>query len=121
MTTTTLPSAAPVAALLAAGGVRAGARRGHAPDPADFGALLSAAVAAHCARTGVSKAAVARLAGIARGNFTTALRNPDARPATVRAVCRALGLKVALVPVGPDAATLRRAVDRHAAEIAELE
>ena len=71
-----------------------------APDPSDFGALLSAAVAAHCARTGVSKAAVARLAGIARGNFTTALRNPDARPATVRAVCRALGLKVALVPVG---------------------
>lgn len=70
------------------------------PDPSDFGALLSAAVAAHCARTGVSKAAVARLAGIARGNFTTALRNPDARPATVRAVCRALGLRVALVPVG---------------------
>ena len=68
------------------------------PDPSDFGALLSAAVAAHCARTGATKAAVARLAGIARGNFTTALRNPDARPATVRAVCRALGLKVALVP-----------------------
>jgi DNA-binding phage protein len=74
-----------------------------APDPSDFGAILSAAVAAHCARTGDSKAAVARLAGIARGNFTTALRNPNARPATMRAVCRALGLKVVLVPAGPDA------------------
>ena len=68
------------------------------PDPFDVGALLSAAVAAERARTGESEAAVARRCGIARSNFSTLLRNPNARPATVRAVCRALGLRVVLVP-----------------------
>ena len=70
----------------------------------DFGALLAAAVSAERQRTGESEAAVARRCGIARSNFSTLLRNPNARPASVRAVCRALGLRVALVPVGPDAA-----------------
>lgn len=69
------------------------------PDPFDAGALLSAAVAARRAVTGESESAVARVCGIARSNFSTLLRNPNARPASVRAVCQALGLRVALVPV----------------------
>lgn len=70
-----------------------------APNPFDAGAVLSHAVEAHRARTGDSLSAVARLAGVTQPVLWRALRNPDARPATVRAVCRALGLRVALVPV----------------------
>ena len=73
-----------------------------APDPFDAGALLAPAVEAYRARTGVSLSAVARLAGVAQPVLWRALRNPDARPATVRAVCRALGLEVCLRPIaGP--------------------
>ena len=67
------------------------------PDPADMGALLTAAVAAHRARHGVTQEAIAAAAGLDPGNLSRALRNPSARPETVRAVCRVLGLRVALV------------------------
>jgi DNA-binding phage protein len=66
-------------------------------DPADMGALLSAAVGAHCGRTGQSQADVARAAGLTPSALSRALGSPDARPSTVRALCRALGLRVALV------------------------
>ena len=69
-----------------------------APDPCDVGALLHAAVDERCARTGETREAIARLCGMDPGNLSRALRNPDARAATVRAVCKALGLRVALVP-----------------------
>lgn len=69
-----------------------------APDPADMGALLLAAVESHCRETGASRADVARAAGIEPPNLSRACGNPDTRPETVRAVCRALGLRVALVP-----------------------
>lgn len=69
-------------------------------NPCDMGALLRAAVAAHrAAHPGTSQAAIARLAGIAPESLSRAFGRPDAEPATVRAVCRALGLRVELVPV----------------------
>jgi DNA-binding phage protein len=68
------------------------------PDPFPVGALLLAAVAAYRDRTGASESDVARLAGLTPGNLHKALRNADTRPSTVRAICRALGLRVALVP-----------------------
>lgn len=69
-------------------------------DPFDAGALLSAAVVARRSQTGESEADVARLAKIDPANLWRALRNPNARPETVRRVCRALGLRVALVKDG---------------------
>jgi DNA-binding phage protein len=72
---------------------------GMVPDPYPVAALLRAAVDAHCARTGESAADVARAAGLIPQALYRATRDgSDARPATVRAVCRALGLRVVLVP-----------------------
>lgn len=68
-----------------------------APDPFDAGALLADAVNERRSRTGESQADIAHLAKINPGNLSRALRNPNARPETVRAVCRVLGLRVALV------------------------
>ncbi len=70
-----------------------------APDPCDFGALLAAEVDKRRAITGESETAIAIAAGLQQPVLNRALRNPDARPSTVRAVCRLLGLRVALVPV----------------------
>ena len=75
---------------------------GPGDDPCDMGALLREAVNAWRAKTGSTDSDFSALCGISQGNLSKALRNPDARPATVRAVCRALGMKVALVPVGPE-------------------
>jgi len=79
------------------------------PDPADLGALLAAAVEAHqraTAETGASLAARCIGPGgrpLSGPALTRAARPGSApREGTVRAVCRALGLRVALVPVGPD-------------------
>lgn len=65
-------------------------------DPCDMGALLREAVEAHCRASGASQADVARSAGLTPGNLSRALQDPNARPSTVRAVCRALGLHVEL-------------------------
>lgn len=67
-------------------------------DPADMGALLRAAVDAYAKREGVPQAEVARRAGIDPASLNRSFRRPDAEPSTVRAVCRALGLRVMLVP-----------------------
>jgi len=74
-----------------------------APDPCDMGALLRTAIATHRAthratHPGLSQAAIARAAGIDPASLSRALSRPDADPRTVRAVCRALGLRVTLAP-----------------------
>lgn len=69
------------------------------PDPFDVGALLRSAVAAYMAREGVSQAEVARRAGIPAETLCRSMTRPDAAPKVLRAVCRALGLRVELVPV----------------------
>lgn len=81
-----------------------------APDPADLGALLAAAVEAHqraTAETGASLAARCIGPGgrpLSGPALTRAARPGSApREGTVRAVCRALGLRVALVPAGSEA------------------
>lgn len=69
-------------------------------DPCDMGAVLRAAVTDYRAAVGapLSQADVARRAGIDPASLSRAFGRPDAEAATVRAVCRALGLRMALVP-----------------------
>ncbi len=45
---------------------------------------------------------VARASGLTPPALSRALTSPDTRPSTVRALCRVLGLRVALVPVEPE-------------------
>lgn len=72
-------------------------------DPCDMGSLLRAACDAYrAAHPGTSQAAVARLAGLDPASLSRALTRPDAEPRLVRAVCLALGLRVALVEANPD-------------------
>lgn len=66
-------------------------------NPCDMGALLREAVEAHCRASGASQADVARSAGLGPNNLSRALRDPNARPSTVRAVCRVLGIHIELV------------------------
>lgn len=70
-----------------------------APDPIDAGALLRAACDAHEAATGESRASLATRVGIDPHSVSRAVANPDASPRTLRPMLRALGLRVALVPI----------------------
>lgn len=67
-------------------------------DPCNFGALLADAIRERRRRTGESEADIARLAGIMPQALSRALRSPDTRAPTVRAVCVALGLIVTIEP-----------------------
>jgi DNA-binding phage protein len=62
------------------------------PDPCDMGALLTAAFAA----AGINGAEAARRTGIAPPHIYRALRDPNARPVTVRRILAACGCSLAL-------------------------
>jgi DNA-binding phage protein len=64
-----------------------------------MGALLSEALAA----SGLTADQLARLTGIHPSNISRALHSPNTRPATVRKILLALGLRVVLVSVAPKA------------------
>lgn len=80
-------------------------------DPADMGALLTAAFRA----SGITLAELARRTGMAANNVGRAMRNPDARNPAVRAILRALGARLVLgavsareTPMPPAPAARRR-------------
>ena len=77
-------------------------RQARGNGPADTGALLLGAVLAYRAEhPDASEADVARLCGIAPGNFHKQIRSPRARAETIEAVCRVLGLRLTLERAEP--------------------
>jgi hypothetical protein len=71
---------------------------GDASDPLPLSALLLAAVDAHRASTGASDGEVARLAGIHFVTLSRIRHGAPMGPDVARALLRALGLRVVLVP-----------------------
>jgi len=70
-------------------------------DPFDAGNLIRVAVDRWTKTTGKPLAEVARRSGLTSSSIGRAAKKPDAAASTVRAVCRALGLRVVLVPAAP--------------------
>lgn len=75
-------------------------------DPFDAGKLIRLAVDDWKERTGNPLAEVARRSGLTSSTIGRSAKNPDAAASTVRAVCRALGLRVVLVPAEAEAPPL---------------